>query len=316
MRVNTVKQALREGRTQLGCSCFQLRSPDAVRALAAAGLDWVFFDAEHGAFGLETLQDLMRVAVASGLCPIVRVADLQYTLIARALDCGAQGVLLPRVESPELLEKAVSWTRFPPMGTRGFGLAAPQLDYEPVSIPEAIAHVNDNVLVVLQIETRTALERIDELLAVPNIDAVLIGPGDLSISLGVPGEFGHPQFVAAVETIRDRCDRAGIAPGMHMRSLELGKAVAWPRLAAAQLQQRPRIPARQGDRDRCRAERVTRATGLRGFHGTLHGTRIAHGTRISRIAHGTRISDCSRDADAPDADADLADPTMLVAEDR
>ncbi len=223
VRVNTVKQALKEGRVQLGCSCFQLRSPDAVRALAAAGLDWVFFDAEHGAFSLETLQDLMRVASGAGLCPIVRVADLQYALIARALDCGAQGVLLPRVESPELLAQAVSWTRFPPMGTRGFGLAAPQLDYEPVTIAEAIAHVNANVLVVLQIETRTALERIDELLAVPNIDAVLIGPGDLSISLGIPGEFDHPQFVAAVETIRDRCDRAGIAPGMHMRSLELGK---------------------------------------------------------------------------------------------
>jgi 2-dehydro-3-deoxyglucarate aldolase/4-hydroxy-2-oxoheptanedioate aldolase len=127
------------------------------------------------------------------------------------------------VESPELLEQAVSWTRFPPMGTRGFGLAAPQLDYQPVSIPDAISHVNANVLVVLQIETRPALERIDELLAVPNIDAVLIGPGDLSISLGVPGEFDHPRFVAAVETIRDRCDRAGIAPGMHMRSLELGR---------------------------------------------------------------------------------------------
>jgi 2-dehydro-3-deoxyglucarate aldolase/4-hydroxy-2-oxoheptanedioate aldolase len=73
------------------------------------------------------------------------------------------------------------------------------------------------------IETRTALERIDELLAVPHIDAVLIGPGDLSISLGIPGEFDHPQFVAAVEAIRDRCARAGVAPGMHMRSLELGK---------------------------------------------------------------------------------------------
>jgi 2-keto-3-deoxy-L-rhamnonate aldolase RhmA len=223
VRANSVKQALREGRVQLGCSCFQLRSPDVVRALAAAGLDWVFFDAEHGAFSLETLQDLMRVATGAGLCPIVRVADLQYALIARALDCGAQGVLLPRVESPALLAQAVSWTRFPPMGTRGFGLAAPQLDYEPVTIAEAIAHVNANVLVVLQIETRTALERIDELLAVPNIDAVLIGPGDLSISLGIPGEFEHPQFVAAVETVRDRCERAGIAPGMHMRSLALGK---------------------------------------------------------------------------------------------
>ena len=165
----------------------------------------------------------MRVAATAGLCPIVRVADLQYALIARALDSGAQGVLLPRVESPELLQQAVSWTRFPPMGTRGFGLGPPQLDYEPVSIAEAIAHVNANVLVVLQIETRTALERIDDLLAVPNIDAVLIGPGDLSISLGVPGQFDAPVFVDAVETIRDRCVRAGIAPGMHMRSLDFAK---------------------------------------------------------------------------------------------
>ena len=179
VRLNTVKQALSEGRVQLGCSCFQLRSPDAVRALAAAGLDWVFFDAEHGAFGFETLQDLMRVATGVGLCPIVRVADLEYALIARALDCGAEGVLLPRVESPELLAKAVSWTRFPPMGSRGFGLGPPHFNYEPLSIPDAIARVNTNVLVVLQIETRTALERIDDLLAVPHIDAVLVGPGDL-----------------------------------------------------------------------------------------------------------------------------------------
>jgi 2-dehydro-3-deoxyglucarate aldolase/4-hydroxy-2-oxoheptanedioate aldolase len=214
VRVNSLKQALKKGRVQLGCSCFQLRSPDAVRALSAAGLDWVFFDAEHGAFGLETLQDLMRVATSVGLCPIVRVADLEYALIARALDCGAQGVLLPRVESPELLQKAISWTRFPPMGTRGFGLGPPHLDYEAVSIADTIAHVNAQVLVVLQIETRIALERIDELLAVPNIDAV---------SLGIPGQFDDPRFVAAVETIRDRCDRAGIAPGMHMRSLELGR---------------------------------------------------------------------------------------------
>jgi 2-dehydro-3-deoxyglucarate aldolase/4-hydroxy-2-oxoheptanedioate aldolase len=180
----------------------------------------VFFDAEHGAYGYETLQDLMRVATSVGLCPIVRVADLEYALIARALDCGAEGVVLPRVESPELLAQAVSWTRFPPMGARGFGLAAPQLGYGPVSIADAIAHVNANVLVVLQIETRRALDRLEELLAVPNIDAVLIGPGDLSVSLGIPGDFDHPTFVAAVEKVRDRCVQAGIAPGIHMRGLD------------------------------------------------------------------------------------------------
>lgn len=223
MQINTVKQALRAGKSQFGCSVLQLRSPDVLRALRAAGLDWVFLDSEHGPFDLETLHDLMRVAVREGLCPIVRVGELQYSLIARALDCGAQGVLLPRVESPELLAQAVSWTRYPPVGVRGYGLGGPHLGYERVTIADAVAHFNEHVMVVLQIETRTALERIDELLAVPHIDAVLIGPADLSVSLGIPGNFDHPDFVAAVEKVRERCESRGIAPGMHTRSIDMVK---------------------------------------------------------------------------------------------
>jgi 2-keto-3-deoxy-L-rhamnonate aldolase RhmA len=221
MRMNTVKQALKEGKTQFGCSTSMLRSPEVPRILAAAGLNWTYLDSEHGAFDLETLQDLIRAANDSGLCPIVRVADLQYALVARALDCGAQGVLFPRVESPELLEKAISWTRFPPEGVRGFGLQPTHLGYEVATMREIIAHMNANTMVVLQIETQTALDRIDELLSVRNIDAVMIGPADLSVSLGVPGQFEHPKLVAAIEKIRDACNRHGIAPGLHMRSLKL-----------------------------------------------------------------------------------------------
>jgi 2-keto-3-deoxy-L-rhamnonate aldolase RhmA len=186
MRTNTVKQALKEGKTQFGCNTSMLRSPEVPRILAAAGLDWSYLDSEHGGFDLETLQDLIRAANEAGLCPIVRVADLQYPLVARALDCGAQGVLFPRVESPELLERAISWTRFPPEGVRGYGLQPTHVGYEAVGMPDIIAHSNANTMVVLQIETRTALERIDELLSVPKIDAVMIGPADLSISLGSP----------------------------------------------------------------------------------------------------------------------------------
>ena len=221
--INTVKRALKEGRPQFGCSVLALRSPDSIRALRAAGLDWVFLDAEHGPFDLETLHDIMRVAVREGLCPIVRVADLQYNLVARALDSGAQGGLLPRVASPELLEQAVSWTRYPPIGVRGYGLGGPHLSYEAVSMADAIAHQNEHVMVVFQIESKAAMARMDELLSVPNIDAVLIGPADLSVSLGIPGQFDHPEFIAAVEAIRDKCISRGIAPGMHMRSIAMAK---------------------------------------------------------------------------------------------
>lgn len=221
MRINKVKQALKQGQIQVGCSTSQIRSPEVMRALGAAGMDWTFLDSEHGGFDLETLQDLCRAAVQSDLCPIVRVADLQYALVARSLDCGAQGVLFPRVESPELLEQAISWTRFPPMGKRGFGLTMPHLEYEGISMADAIDHLNQHTMVVLQIETKTALERVDELLAVPNIDAVLIGPADLSISLGVAGQFEHPSLIAAIEKIRDTCDKRGIAPGIHFRAMKL-----------------------------------------------------------------------------------------------
>jgi 2-keto-3-deoxy-L-rhamnonate aldolase RhmA len=223
MRVNKVKQALKEGKLQLGCSVSMIRSPEITRILAAAGLDWTYLDSEHGGFDLETLQEMARAANDNGLCPIVRVADLQYSLIARALDCGAQGVLFPRVESPEALAQAISWTKFPPLGVRGFGLQPTHINYENKSMPDVIAHMNENVMVVLQIETVTALNRVDELLSVPGVDAVMIGPADLSLSLGVPGQFEHPSMIAAIEKIRDACLRHGVAPGIHVRFSKLAK---------------------------------------------------------------------------------------------
>jgi 2-dehydro-3-deoxyglucarate aldolase/4-hydroxy-2-oxoheptanedioate aldolase len=223
MRINTVKQALHEGRVQLGTSYGMLRSVEIARVLKAAGFHWAFVDTEHGNFGIESVQQVCHMANSCGLCPIVRVPDLQYPLISRALDCGAQGVIFPRVESAELLERAVSWTKFPPMGVRGFGLGPMQIDYEPANIGQVIQHMNDNVMVVLQIETRLAVTMRDELLSVPGIDAVMVGPVDLSISLGVPGDFTHPSMVEAMEQIRDSCIKHGVAPGTQTRTEQLAK---------------------------------------------------------------------------------------------
>ncbi|HLX43851.1 MAG TPA: aldolase/citrate lyase family protein [Bryobacteraceae bacterium] len=223
MRVNSVKKALKEGKVQYGCAFGQIRSVEVPRILAAAGFDWTFIDGEHGGFGIETLQDLCHASVTAGLSPVVRVADMQYALVARALDCGAQGVLFPRVESAEVLERAVSWTKFPPVGVRGFGLTPAHLGYERATIPQVIEHMNENVMVVLQIETKLAVEKRDELLSVAGVDAVLVGPVDLSISLGVPGDFEHPKMVEAMEKIRDSCIQHGVAPGTQTRTLSLAK---------------------------------------------------------------------------------------------
>src|ERR1700690_2154603 len=117
MKKNIVKQALLEGKVQLGTGFGQFRSPEVPRMLAAAGFQWAFIDTEHGGFDLETVQAICRGSNIGGL-----------SLVARRADCGAEGVIFPRVESPELLARAVSWTRFPPAGIRGYGLGAWQVD--------------------------------------------------------------------------------------------------------------------------------------------------------------------------------------------
>lgn len=222
-RPNLVKQALAAGKVQYGTNFGQFRSQDVLKIFAQAGFHWAFIDAEHGGFDLETIQELCRIAPFVNFTPIVRVADLQYSLIARYLDVGAQGIIFPRVEDLGLLERAVSWCRFPPVGQRGFGLNAFHFDHEQLTMPQMIDHVNANTMVVLQIETRRAYEMREELLAVPGIDAVMVGPADLSISLGVPGEFQHPKVVEAMEGIRDTCVRRGIAPGTQTRTLALAR---------------------------------------------------------------------------------------------
>lgn len=223
MKPNALLAALRRGEVQYGCGFGTLRTGEFLRILGAAGFSWCFVDGEHGAFTTETIADLCQAGFAAGVTPLVRVGELQYTLVARALDAGAGGVVFPRVEDPETLARAVAWAKFPPVGVRGFGLTVVNTNYEAHPIAKVIEHFNAHQMVVMQIETAAAVERRDELLAVPGIDAVMVGPADLSISLGVPGDFQHPKMVDAMEKIRDSCLKYGVAPGTQTRSAQLAK---------------------------------------------------------------------------------------------
>lgn len=227
MRHNHALKRLRAGETVRGLAMQCYRSAEIPRAFAAAGFDWVFFDLEHSGFDLETTQDMIASSVAAGITPLVRPAELTYSLIARVLDVGAQGVILPRVEDPVRLAEAVSWTRYPPTGTRGFGMLAPFVDYEQRTMAEVMAHTNANTMVVVQFETQTSLDRAHELLSVPGIDVAMVGPADLSISLGVPGDFENPRLVDAVLRLMETCSSHGVVPGIHCRSAAL--AAPWIR---------------------------------------------------------------------------------------
>jgi len=153
----------------------------------------------------------------------VRVAELLYSLVARLLDSGAQGIILPRVEDPKLLAEALSWMRFPPDGKRGYGVNATMISYEMRNFGEIIEHQNRNTLAVVQFETTTAMERADELLSVKGMDVAMVGPADLSISLGVPGQFDHPKLVETVDRLIEKCNQHAVTPGIQVRTVAAAK---------------------------------------------------------------------------------------------
>jgi 2-dehydro-3-deoxyglucarate aldolase/4-hydroxy-2-oxoheptanedioate aldolase len=223
MRVNHTREKLAQGGTVFGSGLQVYRSPEIARTFAAAGFDYVFIDMEHGHFDLETVADMIKASHSCGITPIVRVCELLYSLVARLLDAGADGIILPRVEDPRLLAEALSWMRFPPVGKRGYGVNATMVDYAPNSMPEIIEHSNRCVLGVVQFETTTALERADELLSVPGLDIVMVGPADLSISLGIPGEFDNPKLVSAVDRLIEQCRSHNVIPGIQTRSVAMAR---------------------------------------------------------------------------------------------
>jgi 2-dehydro-3-deoxyglucarate aldolase/4-hydroxy-2-oxoheptanedioate aldolase len=223
MRVNQTRERLSRGETVFGCGLQVYRSAEIPRAFACAGFDYVFIDMEHGSYDLETVQDMIAASIQAGITPIVRVAELAYSLVARLLDSGAEGIILPRVEDPKILEEALSWMRFPPMGKRGYGVNITMVGYESRSFPEIIEHQNRETLSVVQFETTTAMERADELLSLKGVNVAMVGPADLSISLGVPGQFDHPLLVSTVDRLIEKCNQHGVVPGIQTRSLAMSK---------------------------------------------------------------------------------------------
>ena len=226
MRVNQTRERLANGETVFGCGLQCYRSPEIARTLAAAGFDYVFIDMEHSSFDLETVHDMITAALGAGITPIVRVAELLYSLIARLLDSGAQGIILPRIEEPKLLVEALSWLRFPPEGKRGYGVNTTMIGYENPSFAEIIEHQNRNTVSVVQFETIAAIERADELLSLKGLDIAMVGPADLSIALGIPGDFENPKLVSTVQRLIEKCRRHNVVPGIQTRSIAMAKAWA------------------------------------------------------------------------------------------
>jgi 2-dehydro-3-deoxyglucarate aldolase/4-hydroxy-2-oxoheptanedioate aldolase len=210
---NKTKAALKQGLAVAGPIIGEMRSIGGVKLMALGGYDFLFFDMEHSMLNYETVLGLVQTALLCDITPIVRPTDTTYAHVARALDSGAQGVIIPRVETRQQAEAAVSFAKYPPLGRRGAG-GDGRNGYERRTPLQAVEESNAETLIVLQIESQLGLDNLDEIAVVAGVDVVLIGPQDLSISLGVHGNFTHPTFLEAAQHVVDTCNKHGVASGM------------------------------------------------------------------------------------------------------
>jgi len=209
MRDNPIKQALAAGGCARGAMVFEFFSPGLPQIVRNAGAEFVLYDMEHTGLGYETLKTQLALCRGLDLVPMVRVPRGDYHFIARALDVGALGVMVPMVATRAEAEFHVSCTRYPPQGRRGAAFGFAHDDYQGGDIGGKMTASHARTLVIAQIETDEGLRNVDAIAAAPGIDALWIGQFDLTNFMGIPGEFGHPDYLAAVDRIVAACAAHG-----------------------------------------------------------------------------------------------------------
>ena len=195
--------------------------PAFVESAGHAGYDFVLLDMEHGTTTFETLPHLIRAANVAGVCPVVRVPRGSDIWIDQALDVGAGGVMIPQIDTAEQARAAVSAAKFSPVGTRGTCQFVRSAGFGAVPGSEYFSKAQDTV-VILQAEGKKAVENLDEILDVPGIDVVFVGPYDLSSSLGHVGEIDHPEVVECIKGIIAKANAKGVKIGCFADTVEGG----------------------------------------------------------------------------------------------
>ena len=222
---NKVKAALAKGEAVTGCFVAELRQPTVATLLALGGLDFFLIDNEHGQWTCDRIAEVCTSARHAGITPFVRVPDYSYAQIAQSLDAGAQGLILPRIETAAQCRDIIQIARYPPAGKRGNATNRVYCDFRVGPVMEAMAEHNAQTLLIFQVETKECLDSLDDILSIDGVDGVLVGPNDLSISLGVPGQVTGEVMVAAFQRVLDKCREHKVIPGCHINDTNL--AAQW-----------------------------------------------------------------------------------------
>lgn len=214
MRPNPLKPRLAAGGCAFGTMTFEFFTPGYPAICREAGSEFLLYDMEHSGASFETMKAQFAGCRGLDLVPLVRVPSGDYHFVARALDIGAMGIMVPMVETAEQARAIVDCTRYPPAGRRGaaFNVAAHD-DYSGGAETDKIAQANARTMVIALVETARGIENVDAIAAVDGVDVVWLGHYDLTNFLGIPGEFEHPRFHAAVDRLVHACRKHGKTPG-------------------------------------------------------------------------------------------------------
>lgn len=208
MRVNNIVTKMNAGEMAYGAN-LSFPSTTLIELSGRAGFDFVTFDSEHGPFTVDLLDDLCRVADMAGLTPMARVPDIEHPTILRFLDRGIMGVTGPHIIDGDRAQKLADACRYTPRGKRSFGSGRGAYFGDFESGPEYMAHTNDNILVIAQLEDIQVLDHLDEILSVEGIDLFTSGAQDIAQSMGLPGQPNHPRVKEFEAQIRDAVHAAG-----------------------------------------------------------------------------------------------------------
>jgi 2-keto-3-deoxy-L-rhamnonate aldolase RhmA len=222
--MKSLRQKLHDGDLVLGQMVLELFTSGIGPMLAAADMEFVLYDMEHGRCNITMLAEMVASCRGSHIVPMCRVPDFNFRPLSRVLDIGIKGVMVPRIETKEQAEDVVAQLKYPPMGRRGVALGIAH-DLYRAGTPEFFAQANEETIVILLLETAKAFENLEEILSVPGIDVAWMGHYDLTVSMGIPAQFEHPKFLAAMDALVDCCRRNHIAPGFLPASPEA--AVHW-----------------------------------------------------------------------------------------
>lgn len=212
MRNNPVKRSLAAGGRAFGAMVFEFFSAGLPQICRNAGAEFILYDMEHTGLGFESLKTQCALCRGLDLVPLARVPRGEYHFIARALDVGAFGVMVPMVGSAEEARHIVACTRYPPQGRRGAAFGFPHDDYQGGDVGAKIAAIHERTLTIVQIETDDGLANVEEIAAVPGVDALWVGQFDLTNFLGIPGQFDHPRYLEGIVRVLAACKASGKAP--------------------------------------------------------------------------------------------------------